>query len=137
MQVLIIEPEKTPRVADIPDDLKTLQGIVGGQIEAVYPYADEVALICNEEGKLLGLPLNRSLEGYDIIAGTFIVCGLGEEDFASLSKDLLDKYQKKFESPEVFMRINGRVVGFPTKNLEPKEATHARRCGKQDSCPSH
>ena len=77
MDVLIVEPEKAPRMASITGDLNSLQQVVGGYIEAVYPYDDPVAIVCHEEGKLIGLPLNRKLEDYDIIAGTFIVCGLG------------------------------------------------------------
>ncbi len=63
--VLIVEPDKHPYTADIPAGLESLQKIVGGLIEAVYPYEDEVALICCDEGKLLGLPLNRPLDDED------------------------------------------------------------------------
>ena len=61
--------------------LESLQHEVGGCIEAIYPYEDPVALICNEEGKLEGLPLNRALRDedgdiYDVVAGTFLVVGL-------------------------------------------------------------
>ncbi|UUM11959.1 DUF3846 domain-containing protein [Clostridiaceae bacterium HFYG-1003] len=73
MDVLIVEHEKVPRMASITGDLNSLQQVVGGYIEAVYPYDDPVAIVCHEEGKLIGLPLNRKLEDYDIIAGTFIV----------------------------------------------------------------
>lgn len=113
MRVLIVEPEKAPRVEEIESGLKSLQTIVGGNIEAVYPYEDLVALICNEEGKLLGLPLNRKLEDYDIIAGTFIICGLSEDDFDSLSPELEEKYREKFRLPEMFVRINGQIVAIP------------------------
>ena len=96
MDVLIVEPEKSPRMANISGDLESLQKAVGGYIEAVYPYDDPVAIVCNEEVKLIGLPLNRKLEDHDIIAGTFIVCGLGEEDFDSLTPELAEKYREKF-----------------------------------------
>ena len=64
-------------------------------------YIDDVALICNEEGKLIGLPWNRSLfdeEGnlYDVIAGTFLVVGLTEDDFGSLSDEQIEKYTEMF-----------------------------------------
>lgn len=50
-----------------------------------------MALICNEEGKLMGLPLNRALfddDGhiYDIVSGNFLIVGLGEEDFTDISR---------------------------------------------------
>ena len=80
MTVLLIEPGKTPRHTEIDGTLEGMQQVVGGYIQAIYPFEDPVALICNEEGKLLGLPLNRALKDgdgdiYDIIAGTFFLCG--------------------------------------------------------------
>ena len=121
MDVLIVEPEKAPRMANITGDLNSLQQVVGGYIEAVYPYDDPVAIVCHEEGKLIGLPLNRKLEDYDIIAGTFIVCGLGEEDFDSLTPELAEKYREKFADPEIFMKMGSRIVAIPIK---PKDEIH-------------
>ena len=115
MDILIVEPEKTPRMAAISGDLESLQKVVGGHIQAIYPYNDPVALVCNEEGKLIGLPLNRKIEDHDIIAGTFMICGLGEEDFCSLSPDLAEKYKKKFADPEMFMRMGNKIVAIPVK----------------------
>lgn len=76
--VLIVEPGKEPYVKEIDSGLESLQHEVGGYIEAIYPYEDPVALVCNEEGKLEGLPLNRALRDedgdiYDVVAGTFLV----------------------------------------------------------------
>lgn len=59
MKVLMVEPGKIPHEADIEPGLRSLQAAVDGLIQAVYPYEDPVALICNEEGKFLGLPLNE------------------------------------------------------------------------------
>lgn len=89
MKVLMVEPGKAPYETEIEGGLESLQKAVGGSIQAVYPYDDPVALICNEEGKLMGLPLNRSLtddngEIYDIIAGNFILTGLTEDNFGDL-----------------------------------------------------
>lgn len=88
LSVLKIAPGQHPQQVEIDNDLKTLQQAVGGSIDAVYPFADPVAIICNDEGKLMGLPLNRALRDedgqmYDAVAGDFLVVGLGEEDFAS------------------------------------------------------
>jgi len=88
------------------------------QAHSSYPYSDPVALVCNDEGKLIGLDLNRGLrdengEIYDIVAGTFLVVGLGEEDFASLSPELIQKYTEQFKTPEQFMQINGNIVVLP------------------------
>lgn len=124
MDVLIVEPEKVPRMANITGDLNSLKQVVGGYIEAVYPFDDPVAIVCNEEGKLIGLPLNRKLEDYDIIAGTFIVCGLGEDDFDSLTPELAEKYHEKFATPEIFMKMGSHIVAIPVK---PKDELHAAK----------
>ena len=101
-----------------------LQQVVGGYIEAIYPYDDPIAIVCHEEGKLIGLPLNRKLEDYDIIAGTFIVCGLGEEDFDSLTPELAQKYREKFADPEIFMKMGSRIVAI-AGGLEKAQAIRA------------
>jgi hypothetical protein len=116
MNVLIVEPEKAPREAEIGSGLKAMQDIVGGYIEATYPYDDPVVLVCNEEGKLTGLPLNRKIEDYDIIAGTFFICGLSEDNFDSLPPDLMEKYKDKFAQPEQFMRLGRNIIAVP---MEP------------------
>lgn len=100
--VLIVDPGRSPRIEQIPNTLESLQQIVGGYIQALYPFDDPVALIANEEGKLLGLPWNRPLfdedgQIYDIIVGTFIVAGLTEDDFGSLSREQISIYQKLFQ----------------------------------------
>ena len=85
MKVLVVEPLKPCYVREI-EGLKAMQDLVGGHIEAIYPYEEPVAIIANEEAKLLGLPFNRPLLDehgvpYDIVCGTFFVAGLGEETF--------------------------------------------------------
>lgn len=77
MNVLMIEPGALPRQTEIQDSLAAMQQAVGGPIQAIYPFPEPVALICHEEGKLIGLPLNRALrdeedEIYDIIAGPIV-----------------------------------------------------------------
>ena len=112
MKVLVIEPLKEPYVKEMDGKLKTLQGFVGGLIQVLYPFEDEhIALICNDEGKLLGLPLNRALrnsrgEIYDIVSGTFVLCSAppDSESFESLSDEQIQKYIKKFKSVEIYIR---------------------------------
>ena len=101
LSVLKIAPGQYPQQVEIDNDLKTLQQAVGGSIGASYPFEDPVAIVYNDDGKLMGLPLNRALwdeDGlmYDVIAGTFLVVGLGEEDFVSLSPELAQKYEEEF-----------------------------------------
>ncbi len=114
MNVLVVEPMKKPYMKDIDSGLHSLQREVGGYIEAIYPYEDLVGLVCNEEGKMEGLPLNRAVysksgEMFDIIAGTFLIVGLSEDNFSELSGELAEKYAKLFESPEMFYSINGQI----------------------------
>ena len=115
MEVVMVEPGKEARIAEIGSDLKSLQAAVGGYIEAAYFFDDPVALICNEEGKVYGLPYNRAIRDeagkvQDIIAGPFFVCGLGEESFCSLPKELQTKYLDMFKYPEKFLTIGGKMV---------------------------
>ena len=98
MRVLIVEPLKAPYEREIGNNLKSMQTVVGGYIQAIYPFDDEeIALICNEEGKLVGLPFNRTLkdeEGsiYDVVVGTFFLCRApsNSEDFASLTNEQME-----------------------------------------------
>lgn len=105
VMALLVAPGKKPKQVCFENTLENLQGFVGGYIEAIYPFDDSVAIVCNEEGKLDGLPLNRTIftdYGKDIIAGNFLVIGTGEEDFCSLSADQIDRYKKVFKEPEIF-----------------------------------
>lgn len=219
MQVVLLRPGRKAEITEIGKGLEALQQIVDGDIQAVYPYEEEVCIICNDEGKLIGLPLNRALytepeeiemsyaemrdkfreqedkhdgthikgyivfsedsfdkpypiesrtyvvssnnkafqsgmggysiygssldgtdvcvrldgymrcenpwkiercymiedthEMYDILPGNAIICSCAGHDFGSLTDEQAKRYAKKFESPEVFMRINGKIQAFP------------------------
>lgn len=135
--VLVVEPGKPPYEKEIASDLASLQQEVGGDIQAIYPYDDPIALICDEEGKLKGSPLNRALRDedghiYDVVAGTFLITGLGEESFSSLNKDLIQKYKEHYKTPEMFIRMNGKLVVLPldpaiTENKPKKKHRHMER----------
>ena len=127
LTVLVVEPMKEPYVKEIDPDLASLQAAVDGDIQAVYLYDDPVALICNDEGKLMGMDLNRGLRDddgdlYDVVAGTFLVVGLGDENFASLSPELIQKYTEQFKTPELFMQVNGKIVSIPVPAPEQDKA---------------
>ena len=128
LDVLLVEPGQYPRLTSIGNDLHSLQKAVGGDIEAIYPYDDPIAIVCAEEGKINGEPLNRAIRDedndiVDIIAGTFFVCGLGEEDFASLPKELQEKYEDKFHQPESFLKLGSRIMAIP---MEPAKQSPAK-----------
>ncbi len=106
LKVLVIEPQKPPRAVEIPNRLDALQGIVGGHLEAIYPFPERVTVVCNETGKLQGLPFNRPLldkDGcpYDMICGTFFVAGVGAEDFVSLTDDQIQRYTALYNRIQV------------------------------------
>ena len=77
-----------------------------------------MALIANESGKLDGLPLNRALRNadgdiYDIVAGSFFIVGLGESDFIDLPHELAERFAEQFRQPEMFMRVDDKIVAAP------------------------
>ena len=124
MSVLVVEPRKAARMAEIDSGLESLQKMVGGYIEIVYPYEDQVGLIVNDEGKIQGLPLNRAVydgqgKVIDIIAGTFLVAGLTEDDFCSLTPELAQKYRTMFYQPEIFYRSGDEIRA--AKMLVPED----------------
>lgn len=120
MKVLVVEPQKPCRVQEI-DSLADMQQLVGGDIEAVYPFQELVAVVCNADGKALGLPMNRPLLDkdylpYDIIRGTFFIAGLGQEDFISLTDEQIQRYKSLYDNVQILpVRTatgeQGRIVG--------------------------
>ena len=122
MRVVLVKPGKTAQQAEIGEGLHAMQEIVGGPIQALYPWDDPVAIICNDEGKLNHLPLNRVLENYDIISGPFFICGIQGENFTSLTEQQLQKYQQKFNCPEKFIPTpNGLLCLRIEPVVTPKE----------------
>ena len=125
MKVLVVEPQKPCRVQEI-ESLADMQQLVGGDIEAVYPFQEPVALVCNSEGKLLGLPMNRPLLDEDRLPYD-IIAGLGQEDFVSLTDEQLQRYKSLYDNVQVLpvrtaTREQGRIVGDQ----------HIKKKGKSD-----
>ena len=110
--VLMVEPHRHPYLKTVEHTLENLQAMVGGYIEATYPWrTDMVALVCDEDG--LSKPeqeWNRYIDDYHFIRGSFFICGLGEEDFCDIPIDLAQKYAEMFWCPESFISINGSLV---------------------------
>ena len=110
MKVVFIEAGKRPEVRDIGHSLKEMQKLVGGYIETIHPFNDTAVIVCNEEGKINGLPLNRGLmhpetgEIYEIITGNFFICDAG------LSDKQVELYMEQFECPESFIMEDGKMV---------------------------
>ena len=124
MNVLVVEPGYLPyekEIKDGADHLEQMQAIVGGLIEPIYPYHEEVAIVCNEEGLINGLPFNRSVPGgYGGVFGTFFICGLGEEDFCSLPPDLMERFKKEFRNSEILLGFEGNEAVTLKVSSQPK-----------------
>lgn len=104
IRILIVEPNKEPYQKKIQNTLRDLQNIVNGYIE-VLQLEHNVDIICNEEGKINGLPLNKVVD-YDIIAGTFIIAGNKKSETISLSRKQIKKYKEMFKLSKHNQYIN-------------------------------
>ena len=105
MKVIIVKPFTQPYTKEIKGDWESMQAVVGGYIQAIYPFEDEVALVCNDEGKINGsMPnrylLNRNNGFVDCICGDFFLCyaPCDSENFESMPDNLIDKYIAKFSA---------------------------------------
>ena len=120
IKVLICEPGKVAYLKDIPNDNgDTMREIVGGYVETHHPFWAEdtketrdLYVVCNEDGKYLDLPMNRSLVGedgnvYDILSGTFLISSLNRDTgyFCSLSPAQVRIAMETFGLPEAFRNI--------------------------------
>lgn len=118
IKVLKVEPDKAPELIEMQNELEAMQAIVGGYIE-VCPLDVGVAIVCNEEGKLYGMELNRPLyhngKMVDIVAGTFFIAGddISIGEFVSLTDEQIAKYMKQFHDPVTFMKIGGEIIAIP------------------------
>lgn len=123
IRVVVVEPGKYAREAEIGTELSDLQEVCGGWIQTYYPFEEMVCIVCNDEGKLIGMPLNRGIkdektgELIEIIAGPFFICDCSTENFGSLSQEQVEHYLEKFKNPERFYRIDEKIVAVP---YEPK-----------------
>lgn len=130
MRVLVVEPETLPYEKEI-NGLEEMQATVGGLIDAIYPWEDRAAIVCNDEALLLDMPFNRSVEGgYGGVFGTFFVCGLGEEDFCSLTPEQMKVYKEKFRRAEILLGAKGNelvTLKVPARPKEPPQRPPKRR----------
>ena len=121
LKVLYIEPMKTPKIVEIDGDLESMQ------------FEDEVAIVCNDEGKINGLEPNRGIfdkegELQDIICGSFFICyaPVESEKYLSLPDNLRKKYEEMFRHPEMITRkdtgdIRIMRLPLPEKTMEREE----------------
>ena len=108
LRCLLVEPNKLPKEIEIDNTLEAKQHLVGGYIECLYPSNDNsVVFICNEEGKINGMPLNRDI-GHDIIAGPFLIVGDDYEngEFISLNDNQILRYKMRFDKNSITQTEN-------------------------------
>lgn len=115
--VVACYPGEKAEIAIIDNTLDSMKQLVDGYIQALYPFPD-AAIVCNEEGKIRCLEPCRALYSedgkiYDVIAGTFFICGVGEDDFISLTEEQQEQYLAMFRNPEMFFLLNGEMVAIP------------------------
>ena len=131
MRILVVEPGKQPEEREIDGSLESMQQIVGGLIQAIYPFDDTVALICNDEGKLMQMKPSRAIldeDGrvMDVIAGPFFICyaPIESETFLSLPDDLREEMRKKFDLPEHYYRSDEglMVLRYDPKDFDREQA---------------
>jgi hypothetical protein len=111
IQVVVVEPNKKPYKKTIPNELVAMQELVGGYMELLHIGRTDkdgrVAITLNEEGKLIGLPMNRRIigsGGADFLVGTFFITAYNMQgDNISLDDPECDKWIKKFNSLEVYV----------------------------------
>ena len=128
MRILVVEPMRAPYEKEMVPSLAEMQTVVEGTIQAIYPFEEPVALICNDEAKLLGMPLNRALyDGsgriYDVVAGTFFLCNAPSDsnEFTSLDDEQIQRFKGLFRCPERFIMIGSHVIAIQTEKSETGE----------------
>ncbi len=122
IRVVYVEPFRYARVIELGTELEDMQKAVGGDIELFYPFDEEVAIVCNEEGKYNGMCPNRVVYGkdgkmLDIIFGSFFICDCSGDDYGSLSDKQIERYQKMFQYPENIIEGDNKTVVLSHKRL--------------------
>jgi hypothetical protein len=108
IQVVVVEPFKKPFKKVIKNELDAMKEIVGGWIENVTIGETEkgarIVIVVNEEGKLIGLPMNRRIVNFDILVGNFFIAAYNlEGDMVSLSDDECEHFIKRFTPIEIYI----------------------------------
>ena len=118
IRVVLCEPGMAARQTEIGTGLKDLQRAVGGLIETYYPFDDEVCIVCNDEGKILGMDPCRAIYDddrnvVDVICGPFFITGIKGDEFASLSEEQAERYTQQFKWPEMFFASGKTITAVP------------------------
>ena len=124
IRVVYLEPHKLAEIRDIDSSLEGLQAAVGGSIEPFYCFSGPECLVCNDEGKINGMELNRGIydgkELVDIIAGPCFICDCSGDRFDSLDEARLKKYKEQFKYPEIFYKAGNEIRSMKEKPAPAK-----------------
>lgn len=129
MRVLVVKPCQHPYVEDIDGSLKSMQEIIGGGIHATHPFDDSVNVVTTDMGKLIEQPMNRVLRDEDgrvgdVLCGTFLICGVLNDRFISLTDEQIKRYTQVFYVPEVFLHIGDRIIVLQVPDYEDRETQY-------------
>lgn len=125
--VVALLPGKSAQITTLRNELSDLQDAVGGGlIQVVYPFDDTACVLCNDEGKFLGLEPNRALRTqdgqiYDILVGNAYICGLNGENFGSLSEEQQQRYLQMFRDPEIFFKMGDDIMAVKVQEEQQRE----------------
>ena len=137
IKVIVKNPGQAPRKRTIPNELESLQKIVGGYIEVVTT-ADDLGIICNEEGKLKGLPYNCTIEGEDYV-GPIIVVGLDDFEFTSCpieTKEFKEKYLHAVDAEDETYTFSKELLDI--LGIDPEDVSRASEDSSDwDPHPAH
>lgn len=112
MKVLLIKPMEHPQVVDIENSLQEFYRILDCDcITATYPWEECAALVTDDNGLFTEKPFSRYISELEQpIKGNFFICGLGEENFAELPQDLIQRFRERFWVPEAFVSMFGQMA---------------------------
>lgn len=117
IKVVYLQPDKLAEIIELDNDLTSMQTAVCGYIQTYYGIDYPCCIVCNDEAKINGMPLNRSVRQngkiIEIIAGPFFICDCSTPNFKSLSEEKLEFYLKKFKYPELFFKSGKEILGIP------------------------
>lgn len=122
IRVLVVEPMKQPYEKTIPDTLDAMYQVISGDCIQVVPLygmnMKDAVIVCNDDGKLRGLTLNRLLfdrdgNAYDVIAGTFFITGVDGENFCSLTDSQVQELFEHYKVPELIMPMDDHFFRIP------------------------
>lgn len=117
IDILIVEPGKAPRPAQVEYKDAVFAEILGGRYELHVFIRQRVVLVSRINGHALGLPPNRKnpfMDGY--LSGTFLLCGF-HGGCASLSPTQQQELQTRLARPEEYMQVGADTVCFTPNEL--------------------